>query len=257
MKKIVPFEISYKTVNTLNSIASVFLYLSTFLSLIISGLDYLTNVGSLKTFLITLNSISIVLFVFFDARASYIFTKAEFKRRLDYMDNSFGINFSGKRSQSYFTNDNVSPGFYKLCVNCFENSYHTDFIISKMFPKVLFQTLIIVLLFIISAYFGNREIVRMFFELILPLVLIQKLIKMIFFTTKISNVLNSFKLLFNDLMSLKIEDKMPDALRDILEYETTLSWASMPLETKIFNTYQTQLASDWDELKKEYNIKVE
>lgn len=253
--RIVPHSVSYDTVERLNKNAEIILYVSTVLSLTISTLDYLELFRPLRNTLIVINSLLIALYCFLDNRANFIFTRAEMARRLDYIDNSFGTNFSGKKSENYFTNENLSPGLYKLCVNCFESSVQTSFTIKKMFSKIMLQTIVICLLFIVSAYVGNREVVRMFFELTLPLLLIQKLIKAIFFVSRIDSVVTNFKSLFNSLMTEKIDNKTPEVLRDVLNYETTLSWASLPLESKLFFTYQDQLAQEWGDLKIAYKIK--
>jgi len=253
--RIVPHSHSFATVQKLNKYATILLYTSTVISIGISLLGYFEVIPDLKTTLIGINILLICMYVFLDNRANYIFTKAEMKRRLDWLDNSFGTNFSGKKSQNYYTNEHLSPGLYKLAVNCFENSYHTQFIISKMLPAIIIQTIVIVLVFISSAYVGNREIIRMFFELSLPAILIQKLIKALYFSSRINDVHDRLKLLFNDLMSFGFENKTAEALRDILEYETALAWASTPLSSKIFFKFKDQLAADWEELKKQYQIK--
>jgi hypothetical protein len=253
--RIVPHSASYETVDRLNRITSILLYSSTALSIIISLLGHFNLEPDLKTVLIGINILFVCLYIFLDNRANYIFTKAEMKRRLDWLDNSFGTNFSGRKSKGYFTNEHLSPGLYKLAVNCFENSYHTQFIISKMLAGILIQTIVIVLIFITSAYIGNREIIRMFFELSLPVVLIQKLIKASYFTSRIADVHDRLKLLFNDLMKSGFENKTAEALRDILEYETALSWASTPLSSKIFNKNKDRLAKEWEDYKIEYQIK--
>lgn len=255
--RIVPHSVSYATVEKLNKNATILLYTSTAISIAISLLGYFNLLFDLKSTLIGINILFICLYVYLDNRANYIFTKAEMKRRLDWLDNSFGTNFSGKKSKNYFTNEHLSPGLYKLAVNCFENSFHTQSNISKMLPAIITQTIVIVLLFISSAYIGNQEIVRLFFELSLPAILIQKLAKAIIFSTRMTDLLDRFKLLFNDLMKNGFENKTAEALRDILEYETALSWASTPLNSKIFNKYQDQWATEWEELKQEYQIKSE
>lgn len=252
--RIVPYSVSYETVERLNKLAVIFLYSSTALSIAISLLGYFELFSGLKSTLIGVNILFICIYVFLDNRANYIFTKAEMKRRLDWLDNSFGTNFSGKKSQGYFTNEHLSPGLYKLAVNCFENASHTQFIIAKMLGPIIIQTMVIILIFITSAYIGNREIIRMFFELSLPAILIQKLIKAIYFSSRITEVQDRFKSLFNDLMKIGFENKTAEALRDILEYETALSWASTPLSSKVFNKHRSSLAQEWEELKNEYHI---
>lgn len=255
--RIVPYSVSYETVERLNKHADILLYTTTALSIVISVLGYFDLFPGLRTTLIGVNILLICIYIFLDNRANYIFTKAEMKRRLDWLDNSFGTNFSGKRSQGYFTNEHLSPGLYKLAVNCFENGHHTHFIISKMLGRIIVQTIVIILIFIASAYIGNREIIRMFFELSLPAILFQKLIKALYFSSRIADVQDRFKLLFNDLMKVGFENKTAEALRDILEYETALSWASTPLSSRVFKKYQNSLASDWEELKTEYQIETE
>ncbi len=253
--RIIPHSISYDTVEKLNKYAIILLYSSTVVSIAISSLGYFNLLPELRNVLIGFNILFICIYVFLDNRANYIFTRAEMKRRLDWLDNSFGTNFSGKKSKGYFTNEHLSPGLYKLAVNCFENSFHSYSILSKMLPAIIGQTIVIVLIFISSAYFGNREIIRLFFELSLPAILIQKLIKAVYFSSRMSDVQDRFKSLFNDLMKFGFENKTAEALRDILEYETALSWASTPLSSKILMQHKNSIGKEWEELKQEYQIK--
>jgi hypothetical protein len=69
------------------------------------------------------------------------------------------------------------------------------------------------------------------------------------------DVHDRFKLLFNDLMKFGFDNKTAEALRDIIEYETALSWASIPLNSKIFKKNQKRLTDEWEELKQEYQVK--
>lgn len=252
--RVVPTDATYGRVGNLNKNAEIILYVSTAFSIVISILGYLNKFNDLKTTLTGVNIILIVCYAYFDNRGQYIFTKAEMKRRLDYLDNSFETNFSGKRSENYFTNDVLTPGIYKLAVNGFENCFHTQFIVAKMFPKILLQTIVIVALFICSAYIGNREVIRMFFELSLPLVLMQKLIKTVFFTSRLERAIDDFKHLFNDLLHADMDKKTAEALKNVLEYESALSWASMPTSSKVFFKYKDELAAEWEELKTKYQI---
>lgn len=250
----VPHDNLYKLVEKLNRNASIVLYSSTVLSVLLSIFDHFEILNELKWLLITINTVLIVLYIFFDNRSSYIFTRAEMKRRLDWLDNSFDTNFSGKKSEGYFNQSNLSPGLYKLALNCFESSFHTDYTVSKMFPRVLVKNVVIIIIFIVCAFIGEREIIRQFLEIALPVVLLQQLIKITFFSHRIGRVLDDFKILFTDLKNMDFEKKTPQALKDLLEYETTLSWASIPLDSEIFMKHRQTLAKEWEELKQEYNI---
>src|SRR4051794_21452971 len=100
---IVPHSEMYKKVDKLNQCTIILLYTSTLISIGVSTLSYNGLQPDLQTFLIVINSIFISLIIFLDSRASYIFTRAEMRRRLDWLDNSFETNFSGKKSKDYFT----------------------------------------------------------------------------------------------------------------------------------------------------------
>lgn len=256
VNRIVPHESLYTRAERLNKYSEILLYFSTVLSIAISVLSYYELERDLQKTLIVINSLIIGLFIFLDSRANLFYAKAETKRRLDWLDNSFDTNFGGKKSQNYFTNEHLSPGLYKLAVNCFENSLHTEFILSKMTPRVIIQTIVIVICFVVSSYFGNSETIRMFFELGLPVYLILKMFKVITFSNRISDVHDRFKLLFSDLKNNGYTNKTAEALRDVLEYETALSWASTPLSSKVFFKYKDHLADEWEELKKDYKINL-
>jgi hypothetical protein len=58
------------------------------------------------------------------------------------------------------------------------------------------------------------------------------------------------------LIKIDFENKTAEALRDIVEYETTISWASTPLRSRIFWKYKDKLAIEWEEFKQDYKIKL-
>ena len=254
--RIVPFSSSYDVAEKYSKYSDGLLYASTVLSIVISAMSAKHMFKDEQVILIAINSAIICLLFYFDNSSNYVFTRAEMKRRLDFLDNAFDTKFSGKKSQEYFTNEHLSPGLYKLAVNSFENCHHSQFTISTMLPALIAKTFIIIILFIFSAYLGNGEIMRLFFELALPVYLAQKLFKAWCYSARMSALYDRFKSLFNDLMKQDFADKTPEALRLILDYETALAWASTPLSSKIFWKNKDRLAQEWDELKLEYTIKT-
>ncbi len=252
--RFVPFAQSYNTIEKWNGYADWILYGTTVLSLVITFLG--NELGeTVKTMLVAINCVSIVGYVCIDNWCSFSFAKNEMTRRVDWLDNSFNTNYSGQRSQGYFTNENVSPGLYKLAVNSFENSHHTHFIISKMMTGIFLKTIVVAIFFIVSVFFGNRELLRLLFELPLPVILIQKFFKAFIYQSRIERVQDRFKTLFNDLANTDFEKYTAGALRGVIDYEATLSWASIPLKGKLFFKYKDQLAEEWEELKINYGIK--
>ncbi|MBI2285163.1 MAG: hypothetical protein HYU71_15735 [Bacteroidetes bacterium] len=252
--RFVPFAKSYKVIERWNGYADLLLYVSTIFSLVITFLGG-EMAEALKTALITINCIIIAAYVGVDNWCSLSFAKTEMRRRVDWLDNSFNTNYSGQKSKGYFTNENVSPGLYKLAVNGFENSHHTHFIISKMLTGIFFKTVVIAAVFIFSFFYGNRELFRLLFELPLPVILIQKFIKACYYQSRMDNVQDRFKTLFNDLIHGDFDKYTASVLRGVIDYEATLSWASIPLKGKLFEKYKDQLSEEWEQLKINYGIK--
>ena len=204
--------------------------------------------------LISFNLVIILTYVILDNRANYIFNKAERVRRFQYLDNSFDTSFAGNRISNYFSQDNLTPGFYKLAVNCFENTFHTFNIVRKMQFKTYRLALIVFIVFVFSAAVGEKGIVRALIEAILPLALIQDAVRTMLFINKLEHLYDSFKSLFNSWKESPFVNKEPEAMKQVIDYETTLAWASMPLDSKIFKKEQSTLATEWEILKTEYKI---
>ncbi|SER90622.1 hypothetical protein [Pedobacter rhizosphaerae] len=206
--------------------------------------------------IIAINSMLIVCYIAFEMRANYIFTKAEKQRKLQYLDNSFGTNFANSTVQNYFTQDQIQPGFYKLCVNCFENSFHTYNVVKAMQPKTYLKAAVVLVVFIFSASVGDKGVIRALIESILPLALIQDAIKTSIVITRLENIVENFRSFFNGLKHSDFTNKEPEAMKYIIEYETTLAWASMPTDSDLFFKLQDELAGEWEEIKKSYQINV-
>lgn len=251
---------NYERVNDINKRKSWVLYISTFFTLIFTLNENfeITKVHPefdvfYKTF-VALNLVLIVGYLILDFRATYIYSRAERNRALQYLDNSFDTNFAGRKVENYFTQDKLAPGFYKLSVNCFENVFHTCSIAREMQSKAYFKAFIVILVFIFSAAVGDKGIVRSLIEAILPLALLQDAIKLSFFIIKLENLFDNFKSFFTGIKGSGFSNKEPEAMKYIIEYESTLAWASLPLDSHIFRKLRQPLAEEWEKLKQEYNI---
>jgi hypothetical protein len=251
---------NYERVTEINRKKMFVLYTSTIVTLLLTineKFQFDIVHPELKNYVsvfIAINLMLIVLYVILDFRATYIFSRAERTRTLQYLDNSFDTNFAGKKVKGYFSQEMLGAGFYKLSVNCFENTYHTFNIVREMQLKTYFKAGLIIIVFMFSSAVGDKGIVRSLIEAILPLSLLQDGIKLAFFMSRLESLLDNFKSFFTRIKSSGFENKEPEAMRYVIEYETTLSWASIPLDSNIFESSRNQLAAEWSELKSEYNI---
>ncbi|QRR03084.1 hypothetical protein [Dyadobacter sandarakinus] len=204
--------------------------------------------------LIGINSIFVFVYVWMEIQGNLIFSKAERNRTLQYVDNSFDTNFAGKKLDNYFTQDKLSPGFYKFSVNCFENTFHTFNIVKQMQLKTYAKAAVIFAVFMFSATVGEKGMARYLIESILPLSLIQQAIKLAIFVTRLDNLLEVFSTFFSSLRGKDFTDREPEALKNVITYETILAWASIPLDSKVFTKMRDELADEWSQLKISFSI---
>ncbi|MBY0427349.1 MAG: hypothetical protein K2Q22_17065, partial [Cytophagales bacterium] len=117
----------------ISSIGNWVLWGSTAVAIFTSYSEYIWD-GFAKTneILNAINIVAIFLYVISELVVNSLLPKAELRRRLGYIDNSFDTNFSGKKSENYYNNEKLNPGLIKLAANCFESSLFTFNISKKM-----------------------------------------------------------------------------------------------------------------------------
>jgi hypothetical protein len=253
MTRIVPHQQIFSRAKLFDKWANAFIYLSSALSigLIFLGTPYTKIVVALNA----LNCVFITVIVVFDALFNYIFFEAGKAKRLDFIDNSMGTDFSGARSQGYFSNEHVAAGLYKMAVNCFENSFFSSQISARMITGSWVKFVAILVIFVFSAALGEQKIVNLLFQLSLPILLFQQALKITLFYIRINTTYQSFLHLFNDFKQRGSNDGQdPEILKIILDYQTTLTWGAIPLSDKIFNKHNPALSRKWNEIKANYNI---
>jgi len=218
---------------------------------------YLGVNNDLSKWLVTLNCLSIFFAFIFEALFNYLFYEGSKIKRSDFIDNSLGSTFIDKKSEDYFTNDNIQPGVYKLAVNCFENIFFTSQIVAKMIVNSWIWTIVVAAIFIGSAVLGERQVILMLFQLSLPLLLLQNSIKLTLFSTRISSLYENFLRLFNDLKGIQdTKVKEPEMIKLVIDYQTTLSWGSLLTKQKTFDKMNPSLTNKWIEVKKHYSIPI-
>ena len=253
MERTVPHEQMFNRAKMFDKWATYCIYVSSLISI---GLIFIpAGNGETIMLLNAFNCVIIAIVVVFDQIFNYLFFEAGKAKRLDFIDNSYGTDFSGAKSEGYFTNETVKTGIYKMAVNCFENSFFSSQISSKMIKWAWIKAIVVLIIFVFSAALGEKGVVNLLFQLSLPILLLQQAIKITFFYTRITTVYQSLLELFNDLKQGGFTNKKdPEIFKIVLEYQTTLTWAAIPLNDTIFKKNNAQLSKKWDALKENYNI---
>lgn len=113
---------------------------------------------------------------------------------------------------------------------------------------------IVALIFIFSALVGDKGIIRALIEAILPLAIIQDAIKVSIFITRLESLLDGYKSFFTSIQKTNFVDREAEAMKNVVDYEATLAWASIPLDNYIYNKLKDQLNAEWEDLKLKYNL---
>lgn len=253
MTKVVPFKANYDRIKSIGKIANFILYLSCIISLailIITKIKF-SSKESIQDFLNSILACLSVLYFIADIVQNYFLQSAEFSRKDDFIDNSFKTKLSVKNSSGYFSNDNIGDGIIKFGVNCFENSFFTMKTSNKMLVRESIKSTIVFSLFILIASLGEKELFITLLQMVLPLSIIQQTFKLYILNQRVEKVFSTFKQIFSSVHETKRNSLIVD---NVLHYEKILSWASIPLDSKIFNKLNPELTIEWERIKSEHDL---
>lgn len=252
-----PFKGSFEKSKLYSKYAKIALWISTVILLIAFLIRiYYSNLLYISDCITRFNCFFILAFGIFSFISDFIFYQASINRREDFIDNSFNSTIAEDRSIDYFTNENISHGIYKMAVNSFENTFYTYQIAQKMTSRLWVKNTVFIILLLIFAIFGYGNAFTLLIQLTLPILLLQQAIKHSLFVYRIKRVYENYRRLFNNLKEINdSKQKWPDILTNVLDYETTLSYGAILIDSKIYSKLNFQLSEKWNHLKEQYFIK--
>tara|TARA_R110002072_G_scaffold301548_1_gene481500 strand:+ start:1196 stop:1969 length:774 start_codon:yes stop_codon:yes gene_type:complete len=251
-----PYKGSFEQSKSFNSYAEITLWVSSVLLVIAFIIKEINpNWSNVSEVITNINCFFIVAFAILSFISETIFYQASIQRREDFIDNSFETTLAENRSQEYYTNDNITSGIYKMAVNGFENSLFTYNIAKKMTAPLWFKNILFAILILTFSIFGYSSAFTLLIQLTLPILLLQQAIKHTLFVYRIKRVFENNRRLFNDLKNLNnSKHKRPEIILNVLDYETTLTYGAILLNSKIYDEMNPSLSVIWNKLKQEYNI---
>ena len=230
------------------------LILSVIVSVSTLVIDELGNFKEKEKLLLLLNSINCIIAVSYfliDLIFNYLFQSSEELRRKDYFDNSLNTHFTEQESTEYFTNDTIPKGILKLGVNGFENSFFSKKIADAMLGKMIGVSLIIILLFLCIALWGDNKLVVLILQLALPLTILQKTIRLFIYKKRIEAVFDQYQVIFSAAIDSAKESLI---LHNVITYESILAWGGIQLSSKAFNRLNPTLSKEWLIIKSRHGI---
>ncbi len=251
-----PYKGSFEQAKSFSKYAERVLWVSTIMLIIAFGIKTYNETWTEYSELISnINCFFIISYAILSFISDYIFYNAGIQRREDFIDNSFSTTIAEERSSGYYTNENIAVGIFKMAVNGFENSLFTYNIANKMTVSLWLKNIVIAILILTFAIFGYNSAFILLIQLTLPILLLQQAVKHTLFVYRIKRVFENYRRLFN---SLKNEPdskfKRPEIILNVLDYETTLTYGAILLDSKIYDDLNPELSTKWNKMKQEYNI---
>lgn len=180
---------------------------------------------------------------------------AEFERIGGFVDNGYETKILTKPIEfEYYSNGVAQKGVKRLSANCFENCFFTENVSEKMTPRIISVNLMFLVLFICLAIINfTAANISALFQLLASSVLLENLLKHLYFRHCMHEILERFKLVFST-MEHDSDDFKAHSVYLIMKYEKTLSHYNQPLDSNIFGKLNPKLSKEWDSMKKRYGI---
>lgn len=258
MARNVPFDSKYDLIRKLEKVAFYFLIVSAILILANWTLGKFFNstfnkeYEHLKDLAKVGSYVSMIGYLLIKLVAKILFHNVEKLKRNDLIDNAFGTSYSDENTTEYYNNDDTEFGIKKLALNSYESSFHTENTLKLMLYKNLIILVIFSIPFFLSIFSkGGSDIVRILFEISIPLTLISEFVVLFVYFLNVTSINERFKIEFTNLENEKIsETDIPKLLIPVMEYYSIKSWANTNLDSKIFIANNDNLSKKWSERKR-------
>ena len=261
MTRFVPFETNYDQIKKLEKSAFVLLVISALLIIaswafkkffdeeIINQYNYLIEVAKVISYA------SMIGFLVINLLTKILFHNVEKRKRNDLIDNSFGTTYSDENTSGYYNNEETENGIKKLALNSYESSFHTENTLKYMLYKSLFILVLMCIPFLLSIFTkGGSDIVRLLFEISIPLTLLSQFVMMLIFYLNVSEINERFKIELTNIGTGKLNEKdVPKLIIPVMEYYSIKSWANTNLDSKIFEKYNDKISYKWKQRKLNLN----
>ena len=257
MNRIVPFDPSYALIKKLERAAFISLGASSFIialnwgllkycnEITLARLAGVLDVGKVISYILMVGYIGITLL------ARILFQSVEKQKRNDLIDNSFGTSYCEEVTVGYYNNEEINTGLKKLAINSYESSFHTENTLKRMIYKNSIILILLSIPFFLSIFStGGEDIVRLLFEISIPLIMISHFMILIIYYFNVSVINERFKIELINIGRREINDNdIPKLLVPIFEYYNTKSWANTNLDSKIFLKYNEAISENWNRRK--------
>ncbi|MDO4648307.1 MAG: hypothetical protein Q4B26_06620 [Eubacteriales bacterium] len=200
-----------------------------------------------------------ILNIYTKYRYAKLFRKAEFTRRNGFLDNAFGTKLADIESIGYYDTDDIELGYRKFLANLHENSFYSNKIGKEMYEKTekLLIAGVIAFLTITIPNIFDMQVVVALVDLLIAAEIFEEYQNLKTFTEETEKVIDECKSIWeSEKLNKKVSNKTIAAImKAYSHYESTMAYASIILDSEIYNKLNAPLTAEWNEMKNRYNMK--
>jgi hypothetical protein len=187
----------------------------------------------------------------------YLTPLAEYERIGGFIDDGYETTILEKPVDfRYYNNGVAEKGVKRLVANAFKNCYFTNSVSEAMTRRIIITNIVFILtLGICGIANSSANIWISVFQFMSCSVLIDGLIRHLYFRHCILKELRNFRAI-HELLKHDSPEFEARAIYSIINYEKALSHYNHSLDSKIFQTLNTDLSDQWEEMKKRYKISL-
>ena len=197
---------------------------------------------------------TIILHVRFDSE----YHRAETIRRDAFFDNAFGCLIADTKSEEYFSNESTPNGIRKGLLNVAENCFFSLPVVNHMYMIRLRVAIPIGVALITVMIFnaGGSQFVMLAFNLVISLAIFDDLLQVFRLKRELEIVHQKCKEILSYTQGSSNGNEsfqfIGETFREIVRYETALSYASIMLDSKYFHKINSEKSQEWELYKKRY-----
>lgn len=245
----------YKPAQWINTLGSALFWLISILSIATLFVDRMAHPLTHHIIQISLIVLAMSFFTQGLTQKLYFIPRAEDKRRLELLSNSYGVALTHEETSGYYNNDQKNP-LKRLAASVMESAYFTHKITGKMLVWQRTQTAGYIMIYLIAILnrSTNLELLAVAAQAIFSEEIIARWVRMEWLRSRSERVFDNLNLLFTSKQAFSRPETQSQVIDLLSLYETTKSTAATILSSNLFHKHNANLTAEWEQIRKRLGI---
>lgn len=192
-------------------------------------------------------------FLFFiqgQAERLYFFPRAEDKRRLELLSNSYSVKLTHEETVGYYNNDQKNP-LKRLAASIMESAFFTAHIVRKMllWERAKVVSYVALYIFAMANRSTNLDVLAVIAQVLFSEAILSRWLRMEWLRARSELVLDNLNSLFMGKSPFSRPLAQSQAVSLFTLYETTKSTAAILLSSRQFQIHNDRLTIEWERIR--------